>query len=243
MNRIVGTTIAIIAFAAMLAAAADARDHNLLAPAAAKLGYHYAYLGPEDAVSLSRPGVVVLVRPGERLFDVNDRTEAMDIAPRFESSDLVVSDAFVARLRQLAAIGQAQAGNDHAFATRNAATRPEPADRTGSISGLAAHQIDGTQDIFVSGKAPAYLPITLTLVGTFSTEVPDVVINRSQVSSDATGAFSADVPIAPAFYRGARLTVIASSSPGISIAKTRLEAKAPNRDTPITADEEPKSIR
>jgi hypothetical protein len=93
--------VAIVASAAAAPAFAD--RETALARVAADLGYDYSYLGPEDAVSLSLPGVTIVLRPGERLFDVNDRTEAMDgSAPRFSRDDLYVSDAMVRTLRAIA---------------------------------------------------------------------------------------------------------------------------------------------
>ncbi|MBC5810175.1 MAG: hypothetical protein GIW95_04860, partial [Candidatus Eremiobacteraeota bacterium] len=75
MKRLaLGATLAFAAFAAATTVQVEAREVSLQ-QAAAELGFTYAYLGPEDAVSLGKPGVTILIRPGQRLFDVNDRTE------------------------------------------------------------------------------------------------------------------------------------------------------------------------
>jgi hypothetical protein len=88
---------------AMVPLGAAAEHRTALLKVAANLGYTYSYLGPEDAVSMTRPGVTIVIRPGERLFDVNDETEAMDgTAPLFSRNDIFISDGMVARLRQLA---------------------------------------------------------------------------------------------------------------------------------------------
>jgi hypothetical protein len=209
--------------------------------AAADLGYAYSYLGPEDAVALTKPGVTIVIRPGERLFDVNDRTEAMDgSAPMFSHSDIFISDALLARLRQIAGKYPAQTSGERAIVVQNGSA---VANVTGAITGLTLSQVPGKQDINVWGKAPANLPITLTLVGTFSIEIPDVVISRNEVVSDADGTFKTDISPASAFYRGAILTLVASSVSGVTSSKAQIVLKAPNGTTVIPGDEEPKSIR
>jgi hypothetical protein len=247
--------VAIGAFLALVTSqmtvAAQARDYSLASVAAA-LGYTYAYLGPEDAVALSRPGVTIVIRPGERLYDVNDDTEAIDgPAPRFERSDLLVSDAFVVRLRQIAQRYPVQPGDRTVTAVTkplpgallSQANEPSTAQATGAIGDLSVRQVPGTQKLAVSGKAPPNLPITLTLVGAFSAEIPDVVLSRTTVTSDASGSFEKTLSIAPGYFRGALLTLVASSVSGVTSASEQLEAKAPNGTTPIPADEVPKSDR
>jgi hypothetical protein len=245
VNRIgLGASLGLAAFAVATSAAVEARS-IALAKVAAELGYTYAYLGPEDAVSLGRPGVTILVRPGERLFDVNDRTEAMDgPAPRFQDSDLFVSDQFVARLRAIATKYAQEPSVTH---TTIVAIRPSPVhvqNVSGPISALTVRQIPGSQQVDVTGKAPApNVPITLTLVGTFSSEIPDTVLTRRQVVSGSDGRFNASVPVAPGYFRGAYLTMVASSVPGVASASLRFEMKAPNESVSVPADPTPRSIR
>ena len=153
-------------------------------------------------------------------------------------------DPFVGRLRQLAARYPLVLPSEHAVTVVNSsATVSAPTAGTGSISSLEAHQIPGTQELSVSGKAPANLPITLTLIGTFSSEIPDVVLSRSRLSSDADGSFTARVSIAPGYLRGAYLTLVASSVPGVTSATYRLQAKAPNGDVSVPAEEPQRSVR
>ena len=241
MNRyLAGTSVALAAFMAATPAVFAAHQISLT-KAAAELGYAYSYLGPEDAVALTKPGVTIVIRPGERLFDVNDRTEAMEgSAPRFSLSDIYISDAFFNRLRQISAKYPSQTAGDRAIVVQNG---PYSASATGSISGLTLVQAPGEQNITVSGKAPGNLPITLTLVGSFSQEIPDTVISRNEVVSDADGRFKLDISPAPAYYRGAILTLVASSVSGVSPAKAQIVLKAPNGTTAIPGDQEPRSTR
>jgi hypothetical protein len=243
VNRLtLGVILASVAFAAVTPAAIAARGDVSLSRVAAELGYAYAYLGPQDAVSLQRPGVTVLVRPGERLYDVNDRTEAMDgTAPHFYRNDLFVSPQFVARLRAIAA--NYPGGMGGPSVVMPATYRSSSATVTGSISSLDVRQIPGTQQLDVSGKTPPNVPIILTLVGTFSSEIPDAVLSRRQVFADTDGRFRASVSIGPGYMRGAYLTLVASSVPGVASASLRFVVKAPNGDLSVPAEQPQRSIQ
>ncbi len=242
MNRLsIGAIVACVAVMAPASFVTAAQDSALMR-VAANLGYTYSYLGPEDAASLTRPGVTIVIRPGERLFDVNDRTEAMNgPAPRFSLNDIYVSNSLVARLRQIAS------QYPYPVAERAAPSMPtsmgSAAVVRGAITGLSVSQVAGQQVISVGGNAPANLPITLTLVGTFSSELPDVVLSRHIVTADSKGTFQSDISLASGYYRGGILTLVASSVPGITSAKSQFEAKAPNAAVSVPADQMPKSIR
>ena len=236
--------IATIAFCASTAPVAAAHE-TALAKVAAQLGYTYSYLGPEDAVALTRSGVTVVVRPGERLFDVNDRTEAMDgPAPRFSRDDVYVSDALVDRLRTIARFtAPAAIERREPVRYRDSQAAAAVAPVTGSITGLVVAQIPGQQAVSVAGKSPANVPITITLVSTMSSELPDTVLSRERISSDAHGSFATNVSIAPGYFRGSIITAVASSSPGVAPARARVEMRPPNQDLKIPADDLPRSIR
>lgn len=226
MNRyLLGPTLAAALF--MMATPAVMAAHlTSLTQAASELGYAYSYLGPEDAVALTKPGVTIVIRPGERLFDVNDRTEAMDgSAPMFSHYDIFITDALLARLRQISAKYPALSSGDRAIVVQNG---PAFANVTGSISNLTLAQVPGKSDITVAGKAPGNLPVTLTLYGSFSENIPDVTISRNEVVSNADGTFKMDVSPAPAYYHGAVLTLVASSVSGIASAKATIVLKSPN---------------
>ena len=241
-NFALGATLVTAAFAAATSSAIAARGDASLTQVASSLGYTYSYLGPEDAVQLGRPGVTILVRPGEKLYDVNDRTESMGgSAPKFVQNDLYVSAQFVARLRAIAArypvapAQQVDVSRHPSFAVTNP---------SGPISAFHIHQIPGTEQVEVTGKAPAPdVPITLTLVGTFSSEVPDVVLSRRQVFAGSDGRFTANVSVTPGNIRGAYLTMVASSVPGVASASIRFEMKAPNAALTVPFEQEPRSIR
>jgi hypothetical protein len=219
-------------------------DHDTaLVKVASELGYSYGYLGPEDAVSLSRPGVTIVIRPGERLFDVNDRTEAMDgPAPHFYHSDVYVSDELFNRLRQIAARYPAVPGGERAIVVVNP-NAAGAATISGAISGLHVGQTPGDQSLTVSGAAPANLPVTLTLIGTFSSELPDVVLSRREITADADGTFRTTIPVAGGYFRGGLITVDATSVSGITPAKQQLVLRPVNDKAIVPADQTPRSER
>lgn len=243
MNKIASVAVfALASYWVAGSAIADARE-VALSVVAAELGYTYAYLGAEDAVQLSRPGVTVLIRPGQRLYDVNDRNEVMDgQVPRFARNDVYVSDDFVGRLRQIA--------------TRYASALPRgfvgvpgpavfsPPGGSGAITSVDVRQVAGTYNLVVGGKAPANAPITVTLVETFTTEIPDVVLSRSSVTADPAGRFYAVVSAAPGYFRGGIITATASSVPGVSSASSTIVLEPPNKSlTNIPADQVQKAAR
>ena len=124
---------------------------------AAQLGYSYSYLGTDDVVTLTRPGLTILVRPGQSLFDVNDRSESMDAgeAPRFFRNDIYVSPSFVRRLTQLA--NRAGGGGRTEGLS---APIGSPVVAPGVIT-LEVHPVPGSSTLKVTGHAPAHAPITL----------------------------------------------------------------------------------
>jgi hypothetical protein len=228
------------AFALFAAPAPVLSDQDIaLARVASQLGYAYSYLGVEDAVQLSRPGLVVLVRPGERLIDVNDRTETVEVPPRFSRDDLYVSNSFVEHLRRLAEKYPSAASHIEGRASIVSSGRVQQA---GMIT-LDVRQLAGRQALWVSGKAPAAAPITLTLKETFWTEIPDVILSRTEVEADSVGDFEATVPVAPGYLRGGILTLTASSYPRITTASAQLVLKAPNDGVDVPAQQEPKGMR
>ncbi len=242
------TAFALLAFTASsmpITSAAYAEDGVPLSQVAARLGYAYAYLGPEDAVQLSRPGLTILVRPGEKLIDVNDRTETMNMAPRFDRNELYVSDSFVSRLRELMREYPVPAARSGESDVLPADLQPRHAEAVpnGAISGLDVRQLWGTQSLTVSGHAPPAMPITLTVKETFWTDVPDVVLSRNDVTSNADGRFDAVVPVAPGYFYGGIITVVATSLPPISDASAQIVLKAPNDNVDIPAQQVPKWAR
>ncbi len=99
---------------------------------------------------------------------------------------------------------------------------------------LDLRQIPGSFHLAVSGKALASTPIVLTLLGTVSSEIPDIVVSRRTVVPDYAGNFKFEVPVAGDYFAESYLTLVATSPSGAVLAKSpRLVLKAPNTDVSV----------
>jgi hypothetical protein len=101
----------------------------------------------------------------------------------------------------------------------------------------------GSEAIVASGTWPASAQIVLTLLATVSTDIPDVVVSRYRITADAAGHFSAAVPIAPNYFRGSILTVVASPPDGSTSVRARITVGAPNEGTQVPDEQLPRSLR
>jgi len=209
-----------------------------LSKAAANLGYTYNFLGMQNAATVSRPGLTILVRPGEQIIEVNDRLVSLDSAPQMVGTEIYVPGSLVTRMRELA--------KQYPLAAERPPERNivvvAPSVTRGAIT-IEVHQLSGSFDLAVSGKAPPSVPITLTLIGSLSRDIPDVLLSRSEVASDVDGRFQAVVSPAPGFYSGALLTLVATSLPGVNRASAKFVLHDPNDNASIPGDEYSKNVR
>ncbi len=118
-------------------------------------------------------------------------------------------------------------------ATRAAGPQISASAQAGSLTSLVIRQVPGSYHIAVSGKAPASTQLVLTLLGTISSDLPDVVVNRHQVITDATGNFKLEITAAGDYFRDGLMTVVAASPSGTILAKSRIVLKAPNADVTV----------
>ena len=98
----------------------------------------------------------------------------------------------------------------------------------GSSTSLVLSQVPGSYHIAVSGKAPPSTPLVLTLFGTVSSDVPDVLVNRRAVVTDTAGNFSFEVAPAGDYFREGLMTVVAASPSGAIVARSQIVLKVPN---------------
>jgi hypothetical protein len=206
---------------ALLATPATAHTGTPLMRVAEAAGYVYAWSASASEVTLSRPGLSIVLRPGNRRYEINDRVAYASEAPIYENGDLVVPMDVVTQLRLLAG--------------RNPDVRATEGARTGSVSTpvtasgkltLTARMATGRAAIEIDGMAPASVPVTLTLVGSISRDLPDVLLRRVTLQTD--GTFHATIPVASAMPRGSYVTVTATSLPGVSPASARVLIVPPN---------------
>ena len=229
MSRAVTTPMrrlaAMLVATALPALPATAHTGNSLRRVAGQAGYAYAWSASASEVTLSRPGLTIVLRPGNRRYQINDRVAYASEAPVYENGDLLISDDVAAELRTLAGrtpVSRAMEGTRIGTVTGYA---------TGSLT-LTAQPAAGRDAIVVDGTAPAALPVTITLTGTISRDIPVVTLNRVTLATD--GTFHATVPVAT-MPRGSVVTVTATSLPGVSPASTRISVgpHLPRLDSPL----------
>ena len=223
--------VAAIVATALPVLPATAHTGTPLMRVAGAAGYAYAWSASAAAVTLSRPGLTIVLRPGNRRYEINDRVAYASEAPVYENGDLFVSEDVVAELRSLAGATPVSRAMD--------GTRPGPV--SAPVSGkltISARPAAGREGIVIDGTAPGAVPVTLTLVGTTSRDLPDVVIRRITLATD--GTFHTTLTIAPALPRGSIVTITATSLAGVTPASARITVGAPNTGTDTSLDHFPK---
>jgi hypothetical protein len=100
----------------------------------------------------------------------------------------------------------------------------------------------GVEAVDVSGR---YLPgrtLKVTLVETIDRDLPDVVLSRTLLRTDAAGAFAAEISIA-GYTRGSIVTVYVAAPGRRSIAGARYYPDAPNHGAVTPFDQIPRDVR
>jgi hypothetical protein len=214
----------------VIGASAQAQSNSIsLSAVASRNSYTLHWLYPERSIQLYRPGLVIVIRPGERAYDVNNRVEFSDAAPTYVNGDMLISTALATRLRRLASMTATRAA---AFGARSVAEQMEPA--SGPITVDARHA-QGSEALRITGHAPAGLPVTITLLATISPDLPTVVVSRHDVQPDANGQFQAIISNAPDYLRGSLLQVVATSA-GASPASATVTVGPPNPGVTVPFD-------
>lgn len=105
---------------------------------------------------------------------------------------------------------------------------------------LSVTQVVGREAVHVTGSVPG-AHLQAVLYAKFSQDVPSVLLSRRPLATDANGNFSTTLPIAPAYFRGAIVTVVVQSSSAVPLAQGSVSVAAPN--VPAPADELPPDYR
>ena len=79
----------------------------------------------------------------------------------------------------------------------------------------------------------------VTLLATLSSDLPDVLLSRHDLTAGPDGKFQAIVPIAPDYMRDTFIHVLATSSPGVTSASAQLLVKQPNAGSKVPAEASP----
>jgi hypothetical protein len=229
MSSLARLTIALVFFATTAAPVMAQPIGTPLARLAVQDGYTYAWLADEAGVQLSKPGVVIEFRAGQTLYRVGDRVFSADVPPYYNGSDLVVS-ASVAE--QLARIAQAYP-----------VIPPPPPAPIAATSGSGALTVEariahGMEAVAIRGRGPANVPITVTLTGEISRDLPVVVLSRTTARTATDGTYSVIVGIVAGPPRGSTIVATVTSLTGITPASARLQIDrpSPNVDSPLDAD-------
>jgi hypothetical protein len=226
----------------LLAGPASAGDGTVsLAHLAPELGYTYSWIASESAVALTRPGLYVLVRTGNPLYDVNDAVETTLPAPQYRDNDIYVGSALVARLRALAA----------KFAPRNRAVPDVSGASPGGPAGPAPHgaltigavPTNVSDAVVVSGTGPANVPLTIRLEADIARDIPRVLLSRTTTMTDAAGNFSIEIHTAPLHLQKSLVLISATSLPGVTDAHTSFVLGSPSPNIAHPIDETPRDFR
>lgn len=212
--------IALAVFATGVSAAAAERMLSLR-NVAAQGGFSYSWLMGEQAAAIERPGVVILIRPGNPQYEINDSSEFASSTPRSSGGDVLIPDSLARRIRSFARIQSTGA----VLHLESLAIARAPI--SGALS-LHVSASDGQEAVIVTGNGPVSAPLTLTLLSTVSPDIPDIILSRHDLVIDRSGAFSATISIAPDFLRGSTLTVRATSLDGVTPAQAHLLVGPPN---------------
>jgi hypothetical protein len=106
---------------------------------------------------------------------------------------------------------------------------------------LTLNRVIGAQAVNVSGTAPAARPLEAAVYARFSRDLPTVLLSRRSISTGADGHFAAVVTIAPAYFRGAIVTIVVRPLPFGPSAMGEVIVTEPN--APAPPDELPPSVR
>lgn len=184
------TRVGAAMFAVGFASPGLADDAVPLATVARELGFTYAYLPYENAVSLARPGATVIVRPGDAFFSVNERREPVyGIVPVYRNNDVYVSRAFVDEIRGAGSRATSATTGNGNFTLP---TRPlAPSEPPGRVATAIATYDERDDRALVSGMATPGSIVGVALRAELAAGIPVVVLDRTYVVASDDGTFAA----------------------------------------------------
>jgi hypothetical protein len=205
----------------------------------------YVWLAATRAVELRGPGIVLIVRPGDNLYEVDDRVEVTAVAPRYLSNDIYVSQALATHITDLARQARRLVSTQEATAASQMSEEQQQQPGASQLRGtivLNVTQLQGAEALLVTGSAPPSAPVLITLLATLSSELPNILLSRHDLTAGPDGKFQAIVPIAPDYMRDSYIHVLATSTPGVVSASTQLLVKEANAGVKIPVDAFPGGI-
>lgn len=216
-----------------------------LATVAREAHLEYAWLSATRAVQLSGPGLVLVVRPGDNVYEVDDRVEVTAVTPRYTSNDIYVSRTLATHITQLAREAYNQLSQQEAQAERIVSEEQQQQAGAALMHGtivLNASPLQGAEALILTGYAPPLAPVRITLLATLSSDLPNVLLSRHDLTAGPDGKFQAIVPIASDYTRNSYIHVLATSLPGVTSASAQVLVQAPNEGIHVPLDDFPGGI-
>jgi len=233
--------VPIVILAAATLAPARADDAVPLALVASDLGFAYAYLPVENAVSLTRRGTVIVVRPGDGFFSVNARREPVyGMVPTYRDNDVVVSRAFEAEIRLLGrkpAVTARAPSWEHATSKGTGTVAFAPGVAEGTVTTVSGLYVASEGSVQIAGRATPGTRVTLVLRAYFAEDVAVITLNDGETTADSHGRFTTALASAPAWFQYARF-IVEASAPGDTYATAaNVVGSGPNKAAHTEADD------
>ncbi len=224
MNALIRVTVLIVVLAATLMQHAQAATMLALPTVARAYGFVYTMESSEVAAHLSRPGVSLLVRPGDPRYQLNDDVQYAAVSPVFANDEIYVDARFE---RVLAHLAETHPWPNASAMPPVVVSAPPVLPPDASLS-IAAHYIDTTETIAVSGKGPPGVPIQVVCKALLSRDIPAITIARATVYADGDGSFNTVVSAMQLTLENTALVFTATVGAGVKPASTALELGPPN---------------
>ena len=225
MQRLATVIGAMALMVGAFAAQGRAAQSTSLIAVAARDGYTFAWLLTSRSVSLYRPGIVVVLRPGDVLYDVNNHVEVADRAPVTQNGDLLISPTLAARLGELSRHNAYVPPNFMRNSWESSGTQGQGAQ---SAVFVRIEPVRGRDAITVSGTSSGTSVVRITLLAILSPDLPTVLVSRHELVTSNDGSFSGVIPLAADYAPGTVLQVVATPITGTASATAQLVIGQPN---------------
>jgi hypothetical protein len=211
-----------------LSVPANADKGLRLSMVAAQNGFTYEWMPTEAGAMLARPGVRIILRAGRLFYEVNNATPIADIAPRFDGRDLIVSQRLATHLHEIALKYSSSALITATESTTGESDAQDALNNMSAAMTLTARRIPGRDALELRGTGPADVPLTITLRGELSADLPIVVLSRKSIKTATDGTFSAEVEYGQDSHVHTTLAAMATTLSGASSAEARIVIGVPS---------------
>jgi hypothetical protein len=102
------------------------------------------------------------------------------------------------------------------------------------VAGVTVVAGTGPDSVRVSGTFAGAHQLQAVLYATFAPDLPNVLLSRRALVTDAGGHFDVAIPLAPAYMTGAIITVIVQTSAAVPLGRGSYTITDPNDRTPAS---------